>query len=102
LDHPLLLPSAGDARPRWTLEDFMRAAQQAKDGRIAILQFHGVPDTAHDWVSTEQQKFESYLHYLAMHEFKVIALRDLTQYAGTDVEPKDPLEIIRQRQATLR
>lgn len=29
LDHPLLIPSAGDARPAWELEDFIRAVQQA-------------------------------------------------------------------------
>ena len=52
LDHPLLVPSAGDARPDWTLDDFIRAVEQARYGRIAVLQFHGVPDTAHDWVST--------------------------------------------------
>ena len=27
-DHPLLIPSAGDARPNWTLDDFKRAAEQ--------------------------------------------------------------------------
>src|SRR6516165_10161566 len=42
LDHPLLIPSAGDARPAWTLEDFQRAVQQARGGRIAVIQFHGV------------------------------------------------------------
>ncbi|HJZ58347.1 MAG TPA: polysaccharide deacetylase family protein, partial [Gemmataceae bacterium] len=50
LDHPLLVPTAGDARPHWTLDDFKAAVSQAKHGRIAVLQFHGVPDTAHDWV----------------------------------------------------
>ena len=44
LDHPLLIPTAGDARPNWTLEDFKRAVNQAQSGRIAVLQFHGVPD----------------------------------------------------------
>ena len=28
LDHPLLIPSAGDARPDWQLEDFIRAVRQ--------------------------------------------------------------------------
>ncbi len=87
-DHPLLLPSAGDARPKWTIDDFVRAVEQARSGRIAILQFHGAPDTAHSWVSTEQQNFEAYMHYLAMHQYKVIALRDLSKYQGTLVSPK--------------
>jgi peptidoglycan-N-acetylglucosamine deacetylase len=101
-DHPLLLPSAGDARPKWTLDDFIRAAEQARDGRVAILQFHGAPDTAHNWVSTEQQNFEAYMHYLATHEYKVIALRDLGKYAGTDIEPTDPLTVIQDRKKVLQ
>ena len=60
-DHPLLIPSAGDARPKWSLPDFIRAVEQALDGRIAVLQFRGVPDTAHDWVSSHQQNFEAYM-----------------------------------------
>src|SRR5688500_18958327 len=51
-DHPLLLPSAGDARPAWTLENLKRATAQARNGRIAILQFHGAPDLEHPWVHT--------------------------------------------------
>src|SRR5439155_23206086 len=37
-DHPLLLPSAGDARAVLTLAHVERATSQAKNGRIAILQ----------------------------------------------------------------
>src|SRR5262245_42193401 len=55
LDHPLLIPSAGDARPAWGIDDFRRAALQAKHGKVAVLQFHGVPDTAHDWVNSSTQ-----------------------------------------------
>ena len=44
LDHPLLIPSAGDARPDWTIDQFIAAVEQARRGRIAVLQFHGVPD----------------------------------------------------------
>lgn len=101
-DHPLLLPSAGDARPKWTLENFILAAQQARDGRVAVLQFHGAPDTAHNWVSTEQQNFEAYMHYLATHEFKVIALRDLSNYVGTQIEPADAMAVIQERQKLLQ
>lgn len=100
-DHPLLLPSAGDARPKWTLDDFIRAVEQARDGKIAILQFHGAPDTAHNWVSTEQQNFEAFMHYLAINNYKVIALRDLSNYAGTQAEPADAMAIIEERQKQL-
>ncbi len=100
-DHPLLLPSAGDARPNWALDDFTRAADQARGGKVAILQFHGAPDTAHSWVSTAQQNFDAYMHYLAANDFKVIALRDLANYSRTQAEPADPLAIIQERQKSL-
>jgi peptidoglycan/xylan/chitin deacetylase (PgdA/CDA1 family) len=62
LDHPLLIPSAGDARPDWTLENFIAAVEQARHGRIAVLQFHGVPDTAHAWVNTSVEQFDGYMN----------------------------------------
>ena len=80
LDHALLVPSAGDARPAWTLDDFKAAVVQAKHGRIAVLQFHGVPDTAHDWVNSTKEQFESYMKYLADNKFTVIAMRDLAKF----------------------
>jgi hypothetical protein len=100
-DHPLLLPSAGDARPDWTLEDFKRAVAQAKGGNIAVLQFHGVPDTAHSWVNTPAEKFEQYLKYLAENEFRAIALRDLANYVDPEKSPSDPWSIIEERQRRL-
>jgi peptidoglycan/xylan/chitin deacetylase (PgdA/CDA1 family) len=102
LDHPLLIPSAGDARPAWILDDFKRAVNQAKDGKIAVIQFHGVPDTAHDWVNTSKQQFESYLQYLADNRYQVIALRDLSRYVDPADVPRDPWSIIEARQQKLK
>ncbi len=102
LDHPLLIPSAGDARPDWDLKDFIAAVDQTKGGKIAVLQFHGVPDTAHDWVSTSQEKFEAYMHYLATYGYVVIALRDLDKYVDSAVTPGDPLGVVRDRQTMLK
>jgi peptidoglycan-N-acetylglucosamine deacetylase len=76
----LSIPSAGDARPAWTIEDFVRAVSQAKEGKIAVLQFHGVPDREHPWVSTEPELFEKYLGYLKDNGYTVIALRDVAKY----------------------
>ena len=59
LDHPYLLPSAGDARPVWKIDDFVLAADKAKHGKIAILQFHGAPDLAHPWVSSSAANFDA-------------------------------------------
>jgi len=100
-DHPLLVPSAGDARPGWTLDDFKRAVGQAKHGKIAVLQFHGVPDTAHNWVTTSKEQFEAYLEYLADNGFQVIALRDLARYVDPEDVPSNPWGVIEDRQRQL-
>jgi len=101
LDHPLLVPSAGDARPDWTLDDFIAAVEQARHGRIAVLQFHGVPDTAHSWVNTSVEQFDAYMNYLAKNNFTVIAMRDLARYVDADLAPSDPQTIIDERRQSL-
>jgi peptidoglycan/xylan/chitin deacetylase (PgdA/CDA1 family) len=101
LDHPMLIPSAGDARPGWTLDDFKRAVSQAKGGKIAVLQFHGVPDTAHSWVNTPTALFESYLNYLSENGYRVIALRDLARFVDPTVVPTNPWGIIEEREALV-
>lgn len=99
VDHPLLIPSAGDARPDWTIEDFKRAVAQARDGRVAVLQFHGVPDGEHHWVSTSAARFEEFMKYLKDGGFKVISLRDLAQYVDSNqTSPADPFAVIQSRQ----
>ena len=101
LDHPLLIPSAGDARPGWTLDDFKRAVSQAKGGKIAVIQLHGVPDTAHSWVNTPTPLFESYVKYLADNGYRVIALRDLARYVDPTVVPSNPWGVIEDRKRLL-
>ena len=100
-DHPLLLPSAGDARPSWTLENLKRATSQAVDGKIAILQFHGAPDREHPWVNTPRERFEEYMAYLHEGHFTVIALRDLAKYVDWRQKPDDPWKIIAERKNQL-
>jgi peptidoglycan/xylan/chitin deacetylase (PgdA/CDA1 family) len=102
LDDPLMIPSAGDARPDWQVEDFVKAVAQARFGRIAVLQFHGVPDRAHAWVHTDPAKFEAYMHYLATHGFQVIAMRDLAKFVDPEIRPRDPMGVITDRQARLK
>jgi peptidoglycan/xylan/chitin deacetylase (PgdA/CDA1 family) len=97
LDHPLLIPSAGDARPGWTLDDFKRAVSQAKGGKIAVIQLHGVPDTAHSWVNTPSPLFESYVKFLADNGYRVVALRDLARYVDPAVIPSNPWGVIEDR-----
>lgn len=79
-DNPLLMPQAFDGKPDSTLEQFKAAVAQAKDGKIAVMTFHGVPDIKHPWVNTDPAKFESYMQHLKDEGCTVIAMRDLKKY----------------------
>jgi peptidoglycan/xylan/chitin deacetylase (PgdA/CDA1 family) len=92
--HPLLVPSAGDAYPNWTMESFRAAVDRARDGKIAVVQFHGVPDTAHPWVSTPPSAFRAYMQYLKDEGFNVIALRDLDRYVDPEAEVQDAMTAV--------
>ncbi len=101
LDHPLLIPTTGDARPTWTLDDLKASLVPARHGQIAILQFHGVPDTAHDWVSTQPENFAAFLQHLADEHYTVIAMRDLSKYVDPAIVPNDPLGVIEDRKKLI-
>jgi len=96
-DHPLLIPSAGDARPHWTLEDFKKAATRAKPGQIPVIQFHGVPEGEHPWVHTPRERFEEYMAWLHQEGYQAIALREVARYVDPLRVPADPLAIMEQR-----
>ncbi|MFT4588830.1 MAG: acetyl esterase/lipase/peptidoglycan/xylan/chitin deacetylase (PgdA/CDA1 family) [Candidatus Binatia bacterium] len=100
-DHPLRVPSAADARPAWTFADFKRGVDQAKFGRIAVLQFHGVPDEQHPWVNTKKEDFEEFMAYLAKNHFRVIALRDLENFVNPNVTPANPNAVIERRKQAI-
>ncbi len=101
LDHPLLIPSAGDSRPGWKLDDFKKAIAKAHSGRIAVLQFHGVPDTAHNWVNTPYEAFEEMMRWLKTSGHTVIALGDLEKYVDPAIVPTDPQFPPKDRQARI-
>jgi peptidoglycan/xylan/chitin deacetylase (PgdA/CDA1 family) len=94
--HPLLVPTTGDAYPDWNLDHFKKVMREARDGRVVVLQFHGVPDIAHPWVHTPPERFREYMQYLKNEGFRVIALRDLEQFADLANPPADPLLKVRQ------
>ena len=79
-DDPLTLPQAFDSKPASTLEQFKAALAGARNGKIAIMTFHGVPDIRHPWVNTEPAKFEAYMAELKAAGCTVIAMRDLARY----------------------
>jgi len=93
--HPLLIPTAGDAYPGWDLDAFREVVDRARDGRIAVVQFHGVPDEAHPWVHTPPERFAEYVAYLKQGGFNVIALRDLEGYVDLSAPPKDAMAAVR-------
>ena len=78
--HPLVVPSTGVPGPNYGFEDLVWAVEQAKDGKIAVLTFHGVPALEHPWVDVPPEQFETYMNYLCDNECTVIALRDLAKY----------------------
>ena len=89
--HPLLIPTTGDAYPAWTFEHFKKVLLSAKSDEIVVLQFHGVPDEKHPWVTTPPAAFREYMMYLKQNGYHTLALRDLLQYYDTSQLPNDPL-----------
>ncbi|RKX39668.1 MAG: hypothetical protein DRP64_13945, partial [Verrucomicrobia bacterium] len=69
--------------------------EPAKNGKIVVLQLHGVPDLRHSVCSTPAERFQEFVEYLARENFNVIAMRDLEKYVDFDHLPDDLL--IRQR-----
>jgi peptidoglycan/xylan/chitin deacetylase (PgdA/CDA1 family) len=88
--HRLLIPTTGDAYPNWTFEHFVRVIEHARDGKIVVLQFHGVPDPTHPWVNTPPEMFERYMRHLKAQNFRVVALREVESYLPAN-DPADPL-----------
>ena len=81
-DEPLTLPQAFDGKPDSTLEQFKAAVAQAKEGKVAVMTFHGVPDIKHPRVNTDPAKFESYMQHLKDEGCRVIPMRDLAKYVA--------------------
>ncbi|MBD0285801.1 MAG: polysaccharide deacetylase family protein [Flavisolibacter sp.] len=77
-DHPYLIPSFTTLKNN--RQEIMEALTQAKNGKVVVLTIHGVPDIAHDWVTTPPDLFKEYLQYLYTHHYKVISLKDLSRY----------------------
>ena len=89
--YPLLLPTTGYAGPQWGFKDLVWAVQQAKNGKITILNFHGVPYPRAPWVSVEPAVFDGYMKYLHDQKCIVIAMRDLVKYVKPATQTQIPL-----------
>lgn len=57
-----------------------RTLDEARDGQVVVFFVHGVPDLAHDFVSTTPENFEKLLRAIQKRGCKVIAMRDLLEY----------------------
>ena len=77
-DDPMLIPGFTTRKDNKDL--ILAGLQQAKNGKIAVLTIHGVPDYGHDWVTTPPELFEFYLRFLKENRFNVISFRDLNRY----------------------
>ena len=86
------------------MKDLKWAVDQAKNGMITVLCFHGIPSMEHPWVSTELTDFEKYMQYLKDEECTVIAMRDLAKYVNPNYRPykSDPYQPIRKRVAEMK
>ncbi len=79
-DHPLLVPATMYFGPDMEFDDVEWAVEQAVDGQIAVLCYHGVPSSLHPWVNTEIEVFRQHMKYLQLQGCRVIAVRDLLKY----------------------
>lgn len=77
-DSPLLIPAWATTPDNE--QEIMEAINQAKQGEIVVIIFHGVPDIEHPWVNTPPELFEKYINYLSKNQFKVISMSNLQYY----------------------
>ena len=96
-DHPLLIPTTGYGGPKWGIEDLKWAIDGAKDGKIAVLCFHGVPALDHPWVNCDQETFKKYMNLLKKEGCTVISMEGLLKYVDPKKGPKDPYQPIKER-----
>ncbi len=84
-----------------TLEDFAKSVSRARDGKIAVVVFHGVPDY-YEHCSATPEDFAGCMKYLHEEGYTVIAMRDLAKYVNTNNKPADPYEPIRKRMERMK
>ncbi|WP_255486830.1 polysaccharide deacetylase family protein [Mucilaginibacter sp. SP1R1] len=81
-DSPYLIP--GFTTHTENTKQGFELLQEAKNGKIAVLTIHGVPDDAHPWVNTSVEVLKGYLNYLKENHYTVIAMRDLDKYINAE------------------
>ena len=81
-DSPYIIP--GFTADSGNREQILKALDSAKEGNIAVLTFHGVPDKEHPWVNLAPRMFEEYLRLLEERRFTLIPMRDLDKYVRAE------------------
>ena len=61
-------------------QEIIDAFANAKGGHIVVLTVHGVPDLAHDALSTTPSVFENCMKFLHDNHYIVVSMRGLTGY----------------------
>ncbi|MCY2929106.1 MAG: polysaccharide deacetylase family protein [Planctomycetota bacterium] len=84
---PLLVPTTGGPGPGWEMKDILWLVEQARDGKIAVLNYHGAPDVEHPWVNTDPEAFRDQMRYLKQAGCMVISMRDLGRFVDAGKWP---------------
>lgn len=92
-DHPMLVPTTVLGGVDLPYDEYVWGEEQAKDGKIAVLTFHGLP-SIYPWVVVERRDFARLMKYLHDHQFTVISLRDLDKYVDPMRRPEEPYAAI--------
>ncbi len=75
-DHPLAIPSYGDA-PLYTYERLLERLESARDGRVLCLAYHSVLEPE-EW--TNAISFEEHFRFIAEHGYHCISMGQLEEY----------------------
>lgn len=79
-DHPLAIPSHGDA-PLYTYERLLERLETARDGKILCLAYHSVTDPD-DWMNSIT--FEQHFRFIADHGYHCISMGQLEEYISPE------------------
>ena len=79
VDNPFDVPSFSVTDSQ-SIGTFISYVQQASQGRVVVITFHGVPDMEHPPVGLEPATFKVMMQYLKDNNYQAIAMRDLAKF----------------------
>ncbi len=88
VDNPFDVPSF-TIKDGVTVEAFIDHAHEARQGRVVVYCFHGVPDREHTGVSLDPATFKVMMQYLKDNHCQCIAMRDMAAY----IDPAKALKL---------